>query len=266
MEVRKMSIIYQPRGRAREYSPYALNIYLGCTHNCKYCYAPSCIQKKPESYYESPEPRKDIVKNLGKELSKRPQIKEQVLLSFVGDVYCETKDNNQATREVLELLLEYHVPVAILTKGGERCLNDLGLFKKFGKHIQVGTTLTFDNDKDSLDWEGGAALPEERMATLKILHDHGVRTFASFEPVIKPEQSLNLIEKTIGIVDVYKIGKINNYKGIDKRIDWSKFLSKAVDILRWSGEEFYVKDDLRVCCPDVELYDDEKIADIHNVK
>ena len=36
-----MSIIYQPKGKAREYSPLAANLYLGCNHGCKYCYAPS---------------------------------------------------------------------------------------------------------------------------------------------------------------------------------------------------------------------------------
>ena len=27
-----MSVIYRPKGMAREYSPYALNIYIGCSH------------------------------------------------------------------------------------------------------------------------------------------------------------------------------------------------------------------------------------------
>lgn len=27
-----MSIIYRPCGMAREYSPYVLNIYIGCSH------------------------------------------------------------------------------------------------------------------------------------------------------------------------------------------------------------------------------------------
>ena len=33
-----MSLIYEPKGKAREYSPLALNVYSGgCDHACRYC-------------------------------------------------------------------------------------------------------------------------------------------------------------------------------------------------------------------------------------
>ena len=262
-----MALIYTPRGRAREYSPKALNIYLSCTHGCEYCYAPSCRHQTREQYFAKPYPRKDIAKKLWKELD-RESPKEQVLLSFIGDVYCETHDENRATRECLEALYAHSVPVAILTKCGFRCLNDLVLFEMFGEHIMVGTTLTFDNPRDSFAWEPGAANPYERVATLDRLHDCGIRTFASFEPVIDPEQSLNLMKVTAeeGCVDVYKIGKLNNYKGLDRQIDWTDFLVRAVEIMREHGKEFYVKEDLRRCAPTVQLYGDEIVADAHCVR
>ena len=260
-----MSTIYQPKGKAREYSPYALNIYLSCTHRCEYCYAPRFRHQTRDEYFSKPYPRKGIVEALKKDLTYFIP-KEQVMLSFIGDVYCETMDNNKVTREVLEILLEKKVPVAILTKGGERCLKDLDLFKRFGEHIQVGTTLTFDNEKDSTKWESGAALPEERIKTLKILHENGIKTFASFEPVIYPEQSINLMKKTLDFIDVYKIGKINNYKDIDKSIDWTKFLNETVELLRGAGKAFYIKHDLRICAPSVRLYGNECLADEHCVR
>ena len=258
------NVIYEPRGKAREYSPLALNLYMGCTHRCKYCYAPSCIQKSRENYFKVPEPRKNVLENLEKQLKKEIP-KEQVLLSFVGDVYCETADSNKLTRKVLEMLLDYKVPVAILTKGGKRCIKDMDIFKKFGDHIMIGATLTFDNDKDSLEWEEGASTPKERLETLKTLHENGIKTFASFEPVIYPEQSINLIKQSIDFIDVYKIGKLNNYKGIDKTIDWTDFLIKCVDILRPAGKEFYIKHDLRRAAPSVRLFGNEVLSDEHNV-
>lgn len=31
-----MDIIYEPKGKAREYADLACDIYNGCTHGCKY--------------------------------------------------------------------------------------------------------------------------------------------------------------------------------------------------------------------------------------
>lgn len=259
-----MSIIYEPRGKAREYSPLALNLYIGCTHKCAYCYAPSCLMKSHEDYFSSPAPRAKFINTLGRELEKKSP-KKQVLLSFIGDVYCEAQDNNALTRAALEVLLDAKVPVAILTKGGSRCLKDIDLFKKFGDSIQVGATLTFDNDKDSLEWEPGAALPSERLSVLKKLRDAGIKTFASFEPVIKPEQSLNLMRLGLDFIDVFKVGKLNNYKGLDKQIDWTSFLQSSVDLLRSNGKQFYIKHDLRKSADSVELFGNEAVADSHNV-
>lgn len=260
-----MSTIYTPAGKAREYSPLALNIYLSCTHRCQYCYAPRCRHQTQDDYFKKPYPRKGIIENLKNDLEHYAP-KEQVLLSFIGDVYCETMDNNEATRQALELLLAYKVPVAVLTKGGKRCLKDLDLFKKFGEHIQVGTTLTFDNAHDSLEWESGAATPAERLEVLKTLHDEGIRTFASFEPVIIPAQSLHLMEMGLDFIDVYKVGKLNNYKGLDKSIDWTDFLSKTLDVLRTNGKSFYIKHDLRQAAPSIRLYGNECLPDEHNVR
>ncbi len=255
-----MSLIYQPRGKAREYSPLALNLYLGCSHGCKYCYAPRCIKSSEENFSSKPTPRNIKITQLEKELIKETHT-EQVLLSFIGDVYCETQDGNRLTEEVLSLFAKYQVPTAILTKGGERALKHLHLFASI-KRFMLGATLTFDNDSDSLKWEPGAALPGDRLAMLKASHQAGIRTFASFEPVISPEQSINLIRQSIGFIDVYKIGKLNNYQQIDKGIDWSQFLKQAVDILRGYGKSFYIKDDLRRAASSIPLRPEESQSDV----
>jgi len=254
-------VIYEPKGKAREYSPLALNLYLKCSHGCKYCYAPKV--RFDNDYFSEPFPRKDVLVNLEKQL-KKERIKKQVLLSFIGDVYCDTKDKNETTRKALEILLENKVPVAILTKN-ERILNDIELIKKFDEHIQIGSTLTFYDQEKSLEWEPGASTPKERLNFLKKFHDEGIRTFASFEPVIEPNESLKLIKESIDFIDIYKVGKLNNYKGIDKSIDWTDFLEKVVYLLRKNKKSFYIKHDLRVSAPSIKLFGNEVLSDEHNV-
>ena len=256
-----MSVIYEPKGKAREYSPLALNLYLECAHGCKYCYAPA-IQRKGDGYYKVASPRNNIIKLLGRDLERNAP-KSQVLLSFIGDVYSQTADDNLATRQALVLLSNHHVPTAVLTKGGRRCLKDMDVFKSFGEHFQIGSTLTFMDERKSLEWEPGAAIPEERLQVLKELHNNGIQTFVSCEPVIEPEETLKLIERTIvdDSVDIYKVGKLNNYRGLDKMIDWADFLQRALRMIRKSGKRVYVKQDLRIAAHDVILYGNEVIAD-----
>lgn len=212
-------------------------------------------------------PRKGVLQYLEADLRSQKYDK-QILLSFIGDVYCENTDNSQTTREALKLFHQYHAPVAVLSKGGERMLKDIDIFKEFGKSISVGTTLTFFDESKSKDWEPGAALPAERCKVLKEIHNHGVKTFASFEPVIEPSESLKLIEKTLedDSVDHYKIGKLNNYKGLDKGIDWHSFLRDALALIRPANKQIYVKEDLRAIASEIKLYEDEVDPERYIVK
>ena len=262
-----MSVIYKPTGMAREYSPYALNLYIGCSHRCKYCYAPHTLQRKDEDYFGVPSPRKDILKYLEKDL-RQNVYKEQILLSFVGDVYCNNADDSRTTRAALQLLNEYNAPVAVLSKGGSRMLRDLDVFKAFGDRITVGTTLTFMDESKSREWEPFASLPEERLETLKILHDNGIKTFASFEPTIEPAESLKLIERTLadGSVDHYKIGKINHCGDADKWQDWRQYLIDCISLLRPANKQVYYKFCLRRLAPDIALTKQEKNPDEYIVK
>jgi len=48
-----MPIIYEPSGKALEYSPLAANLYAGCGHRCVYCYAPLALKRTREMFYSA---------------------------------------------------------------------------------------------------------------------------------------------------------------------------------------------------------------------
>jgi len=221
----------------------ALNVYDSCDHHCRYCYVPG-ILRKFGAIPEIPRPRKLILEKLEKE-APRFSNGNQVLLCFLGDPYCRADLEHQATRKVLQILLRNRVTIAILTKGGKRCLRDLDLFKGFGK-IKIGATLTFLDDTDSSSWEPQAALPRDRIETLRILKENGIQTWASLEPVIDTEQTLKLIDKTHEFTDHYKVGKLNHYRS---GIDWTDFGIKAIEKLNKHRKKFYVKNDLAPFIP-----------------
>jgi len=231
-------IIYTPRGKAREYSPYALNIYNGCDHDCIYCYVKIM---KLQRYRASDEirPRENIIEKLEKQL-KRQEITDQVLLCFLGDPYCKADIQYKTTREVLELLLKYNIPTAILSKGGNRILRDIDLFEKF-ENIKIGATLTLIEERESLQYEPGAALPRERIEVLRMLHYKGIKTWVSFEPVINPLITYKLLELSYPFVDQYKVGKMNHLKS---DINWKEFGDKIYKKLMKYNKRFYIKKDL----------------------
>ena len=255
--------IYEPAGKAREYSPLALNIYNGCDHSCQYCYVPNILGRYNTNYQHD---SLSVQTFDGLEYSARKmQMSDTpVLLSFTGDPYCRYNDKEKATRKVLEILLKSKIKVSILTKGGTRCLQDIDLFKEFKGRIRVGATLVFDNDQDSEKWEPGGALPSDRLEALKILQNKGIKTWASFEPVLSPRQSINLMQKGLSFIDLYKVGKLNNYKGLDKNINWHDFLQRTIDLLRINMVRFYIKEDLRKFAEDILFYPDEIDPDFYN--
>ena len=242
-----MAAIYQPSGAAREYSPLAMNYIKGCDHGCVYCYVPKMMKRFDAGYVHSNvyiKEEKALMKEVAASCRKHADSSQQVFLSFLTDPYSHFNNETKLTRRVLEMLFENRIPVSILSKGGFNVLQDIDIIKMFGANIQVGGSLTFTNEEDCRKWEKNSSTPSERFETLKRLHEQGVKTWASMEPVIYPEQSLEIMEITAPYVDAYKIGKLNHFPRHEEKFDWTKFLNDAIRIMRKHGKPFYIKNDL----------------------
>lgn len=242
-----MAAIYEPQGAAREYSPLALNYIKGCDHGCSYCYVPRMMKRFNSNYVHSDVYTKEesiLLDEIKRSAKKYRGSKQQVFLSFTTDPYSHLNNETKITRKVLLLLLENEIPVSILTKGGKNVLSDIDVIKRFGKNIQVGASLTFTKNEDSLKWEKNAALPKERFETLEYLHSEGIKTWASMEPVIYPDQSLEIMEITKNYVDAYKIGKLNHFPKHEEKFNWTEFLNSSIKIMKKNNKQFYIKNDL----------------------
>lgn len=242
--MKKIQTIYKPKGSAGQYSPFGLNPYTGCDHGCFYCYQQCIVNRfQPDVDFTSIKSRPGFIESL---LLDAPKFSggEQVTLCFGCDPYNHINDQLQLTRQSLKILLANKICAAILTKGGMKATADTDIILQFGKHIMVGTTPTFVRNADSRKYEPGAALPMERLAMVKHFHDIGVTTWTSFEPVIDPAQSLDLMEMYAPYTNCFKIGKLNHNPKLEKSIDWRKFLDDAVAIMRKHNKTFIIKSDL----------------------
>ncbi len=235
------TVIYETKGRAREYRELCCNLYRGCGHGCTYCYAVDTTFSS-KAQFSRPQARTDIIAKLEKDAREygRRGEQRQVMFCFTCDPYQPLDLELGLTRQAIETCHHYGLNICTLTKGGSRAVRDLDLF---GPGDSFATTLTALSAADSLQWEPGAALPDDRMATLERFHANGVHTWVSLEPVIRPEWALEIIRQTHTFVDEYKIGPINHTE-YGRDIDWRRFAYDAKDLLECLGCRYYFKRDL----------------------
>jgi DNA repair photolyase len=245
--VKSCPIIYTPRGQAGEYAQLAANPYRGCGHACAYCYVPKVLRMDRAEFDAGATERTGFLSALTKDARKYQTagITEQVLLSFTTDPY--HPGDTALTSETIRVLQGHGLAVCTLTKGGSRALRDIDLFRP--DRDAFASTLTTLDDQFSLRWERGAAMPRERIATLRAFHDRGIFTWVSLEPTLDCESSLSIIEHTHEFVDLYKIGRAN-YLPMTGTTDWESYTHRIVALCERLGVRKYVKHDLQKYLPE----------------
>ncbi len=246
---RATTIVYETKGRAREYCELSANLYTGCDHGCVYCYAPDVLQRNRSDFHSFVVPRTDIIHKLTQDAQSiqcRGETR-QTLLCFACDPYCHANVAKKITSQAIKVLHHYGLPVCVLTKGGMRAYHDI---HEFGPRDSFACTLTTLNPTESVKWEPRAALPADRIEALAEFHRRGIPTWVSLEPVLDPAWTLDIIRATHTVVDQYKIGVLN-YHPKAATIDWSKFARNAVSLIESLGGRYYLKQDLRRHAPEL---------------
>lgn len=233
-------IIYEPRGAALEYSPLAINLWTTCAHSCGYCFGPGTLRKTPEEFFIEAPARKDVLQKLEKDCIAMRGDPRPILLCFITDPYQPHDIGPAITRQALEILEKYQMTAQILTKGGTRAARDFDILRR--NNWWFGTTLHLKEPADRRLWEPGAATLLSRVKAIYLAREMGIRTWVSVEPVIDPEQALWIIQTLKGVVDFWKIGKLNHDKEREKKIDWSKFLRDVRLLLK--DRPHYIKTEL----------------------
>ena len=241
--------IYNPKGKAGEYSEWACNFYNGCSNGCEYCYCKKGILAKTmggneptlKKCFKNEEHALEVFKK--ELLSNIEQLKEHSLFfSFTTDPMLE--DTYYLTMSAVNVCLANDVPVKILTKCTRKVLSVFfgdSVYKdyyKSKKHlIAIGFTLT---GHDEL--EPHAPSNEERIEVMKMLHDEGFKTFASIEPIIDFDSSLRMIERSAPYCSLFKIG-LESGKRYFKR-ELLEFINNVNWIFEDSTKKIYFKDSL----------------------
>lgn len=234
-----MAFIYEPKGKAREYSELACNLHKGCSYKCVYCYCPSISRMDMETWSKKPILRKGILEGIDKELKKVDKTKE-LMFCFMSDPYQEN-EFSITTRHALELCEYHHMEnVNVLTKNGKLAERDFDILKR--NNWKFGSTIIFKSEKLREIWEPGAPSIESRIKAVKKAHSIGIYTWVSMEPVVDVEESYKIFKELKQFVNKWKVGKLNHNKQHEKTIDWKLFYETSKQLLE--GSDVYWKNDL----------------------
>lgn len=203
---------------------YVMNPYTGCTHGCVYCYARFMrrFTGHTEPWGKFLDAKVNAPEVLRKQLKRRSDVRQTgVFLSSVTDPYLHAERSYQLTRRLLEILLEYQIPVSFLTKS-DLVLRDLDLLRQFPK-CEVGLSMMTVNDEIARQFEPFASPPSQRFQALRTLKENGVATYAFISPYIPAVSEIDSIVAALhGVVDEIGVEALNvkagNWTGVEQTL------------------------------------------------
>lgn len=237
--------LYQPKGKAGEYSAWAVNFYNGCSNGCEYCYLRRGVlahvmgDNKPvlkKCFKDENDAFAVFVKEV---MKNRDAIRRDggLLFSFSTDPCLP--ETVGLTMAAVGFATGVKVPCKILTKCTDWVPCYIDSIESVKDYVAVGFTVT---GRDDL--EPRAASTADRLSAMAQLHSKGIKTFASIEPVIDVNRSFNLMSGMTAFCDHFKVGLQSGKHYTPEEL---AEIAPAADEFVRKGEGFtvYFKDSIR---------------------
>lgn len=185
------------------HSNHSMNVYRGCQFACAYCDGMSEYYHV-DNYLTHIRVKENAPELLRKELKRLGYIKQhRSLLEFTGsneveyrkpiigisggvsDSYQQAEKEYRVTRKLLEVLLEYQLPVFLLTKS-DLILRDLDIIKEINEvaHANVNFSIAFSDEDTKALIEPYSSSIAERLDALKTIRREGIHGGVMGLPVV----------------------------------------------------------------------------------
>lgn len=209
--------------------PYTINPYVGCQHNCHYCYAR--FMKRFTGHTEPWGKFVDVKINapdlLVREITKKPP--KKVWISGVCDPYQPLEAKYRLTRKCLEILAYNNWPVTVQTKS-PLVIRDLDILGK-GKNFSVGFSIATADDNIRNMFEPDAPPIPARIRALKQLHEAGLNTFVMIAPILPGAEDLPEMLK--GMADSVILDRMN--------YDYADWVYRKYGLENNNTDEYFIK-------------------------
>ncbi|MFH0839188.1 MAG: radical SAM protein [Candidatus Omnitrophota bacterium] len=189
---------------------YAVNCYVGCQHNCVYCYAR--FMKKFTHHKEKWGTFVDVKINAAEVLENQLQkinCSKEVMMSSVCDGWQQQEEHFKLSRKCLELLLKASKStVSILTKNA-LIKRDFDIVENFRDRVNIGCTITTVDEALRTLIEPCSSTTDERFGILREAAQRRLKTYVFIGPLIPGfsdiKENLHSIFKTLSSLNVSKI-------------------------------------------------------------
>ena len=232
-----------------EYGDYTINHVQGCAHGCKFpCYAMMMAKRfgKVKTYEEWCEPKlaENALDILDKEIPKLKDKIKSVQLCFSTDPFMYGYDEvSEMSIAIIKKLNAANIKCTILTKG----LLPVELVK-LSPENEYGITLVSLDEEFRKEMEPNTAPYQERIKSLRTLHDAGCKTWVSIEPYPTPnfiKQDLDAILESVGFCDKIIFGRLNYNKKVSEYRDYKAFFNEQAEQViaycKAHGKQYHIK-------------------------
>jgi len=207
---------------AREWSESSVNIQLGCTHNCRYCYARHLAVERFHrcTAEEWAKPR------INADAAAKNYNRRQGTVMFPSSHDITPANINYCIETLLKLVWAGNC-VLIVSKPHLSCIEkicgELGYYKG---QILFRFTIGSADSAILKFWEPGAPDFAERFESLKYAFNTGFETSVSCEPYLDPYIVYTYIACKPYITDSFWIGKLRDF---DRRVDLSGVTTEQLE-------------------------------------
>lgn len=199
----------------REISDFSANIQVGCSNNCRYCYA--AHRAVTGGYVKNRDAwGKDFLKSSPPIFGKKYE--GVVMYPTTHDI---TRRYLSAHCHTISQILEAGNELVICSKARLDCMQKVAAnCDGYKDKVTFTITITTLDEAQSVFWEPNAPLPCERIAALQFLHEKGFKTSVIIEPLLQgPCSALGIYQAVSSFVsDAIWIGTMNM---VDQRVDIS---------------------------------------------
>ena len=186
-------------------SDYVINPYIGCMHGCRYCYA--SFMKRYSGHEKEDWGSFVDVKECDKLIDRKKIEGKSVFMSSVTDCYNPLEKEEKLTQRILQRIKDVNCELIITTKSS-LVLRDVELLKQF-KNLTVAISINTLDEKFKNDMDNASSI-KERIDTLKVLHQNGIKTVLFMSPIFPEITDFKaIIEKTKNYVDEYWFENLN---------------------------------------------------------